>query len=151
MFRRWRTALVLPFVLPFVLMLALASCAGNGEGSPREEQPPSIVVDSFPAEQSAGPTPQGVTTAVIDHTVRPAHLTVTAWGTPGCMRYPVAVTWRDQWTVQVSTAASDNHACSTEYLPVSQVVVLPAEQSAHDVRAVEVDGRPVAFAFEGEQ
>ncbi len=148
MFRRWRTALALQCVVPLVL----ASCAGNGEGSPRAEQPPSIVIDSFPAEQSApGPPPQGVTDAVIDYTVLPAHLTVTAWGTPRCMRYPVAVTWRDRWTLQVSTAASENHACSTEYLPVSQVVVLPAEHSAHDVRAVVVDGRAVAFAFEREQ
>ncbi|MFI2485552.1 hypothetical protein ACH47X_01520 [Promicromonospora kroppenstedtii] len=138
----WRrtTALALP------LALALGGCSASGTGPPREDQQRSIVVESFPAAPPGLPA-EGVTNATVDATVRPARLAVTAWGTPGCMPYPVSVAWLDRWTIEVSTAPGPDSGCSTEYLAVSQVVVVPVDHPADEVRTVRVDGAEVAFAF----
>ncbi len=144
MLRRQTTALA----LPLVLVLALTGCSAGGTGPPQEEQQRSIVVESFPAQASPPGLPaDGVTNATIDATVRPARLAVTAWGTPGCMPYPVEVAWLDRWTLEVSTAPGPDSGCSTEYLAVSQVVVVPVDHPADEVRIVRVDDASVAFAF----
>lgn len=157
MLRQRTTALTLPRVLGLALLTAavltvgLGACAGNGAVAPREDVPRSIVVESFPAEPAEesppGPPIEGVTNAIVDATVRPARLTVTMWGTPGCMPYPVAVVWYDPWTVHVTTAPSGETRCSADHLAVSQVVVLPVDHPAGEVRAVRVDDASVAFAF----
>lgn len=153
MLRQRTTTLVLPLVsaLALALLLPLAGCVAHSTGPPREDQPRSIVVRSYPAEPAdtspPGPPLDGMTNAVVDATVRPANLVVTMWGTPGCMPYPVAVGWLNDTTVEVATARTDDSACSTEHLAVSQVVVLPVEHPADGVRTVRVDGATVAFAF----
>ncbi|WP_036960183.1 hypothetical protein [Promicromonospora kroppenstedtii] len=141
MLRRQTTALALP------LALALGGCSASETGPPRDQQR-SIVVESLPAGTAPPGLPtEGVTNATVDATVRPARLAVTAWGTPGCMPYPVSVAWLDRWTIEVSTAPGPDSGCSTEYLAVSQVVVVPVDHPADEVRTVRVDGAEVAFAF----
>lgn len=158
MLRQRTTTLTFPRVLGLALVVTggltvgLGACAGNGAGaSPAENTPRSIVVESFPAEPAEesppGPSDEGMTNAIVDATVRPARLTVTMWGTPGCMPYPVAVVWYDPWTVHVTTASNDETRCTADHLAVSQVVVLPVDHPADEVRAVRVDGVSVAFAF----
>ncbi|MFI2363067.1 hypothetical protein [Promicromonospora sp. NPDC019610] len=157
MLRQRTTALTLPRVLGLALLIAavltvgLGACAGNGAVLPPQDTPRSIVVESFPAEPAEesppGPPVEGMTNAIVDATVRPARLTVTMWGTPGCMPYPVAVVWYDPWTVHVTTAPSDETRCTAEHLAVSQVVVLPVDHPADEVRTVRVDDASVAFAF----
>ncbi|MCP2262709.1 hypothetical protein ACFQHV_18055 [Promicromonospora thailandica] len=145
MSRRWTTALVLP--------LALTACAGGhyapGTGAPHTDAPRTIAVESYPARtEEASPPPAGVVHARVDAGVRPARLELTMWGTPGCMPYPVDVGWTDSTTVEVLTAAGVDPACSDEYLPVSQVVVLPVYYPADGVRTVRVDGATVALAVD---
>ncbi|MEV0893778.1 hypothetical protein [Promicromonospora sp. NPDC050262] len=157
MLRQRTTSLTLPRVLGLALLVAaalpvgLAACAGNGAVPPPEVTPRSLVVESFPAEAAEesppGPPIEGMTNAIVDATVRPARLTVTMWGTPGCMPYPVSVTWYDPWTVHVTTAPSDETRCAPDHLAVSQVVVLPVDHPADEVRTVRVDDASVAFAF----
>jgi len=156
MLRQRTTTPLLPLAcaLSLALAMALGSCAAHRTGPPETDQPRSIAVRSYPAETAdtspPGPPLDGMTNAVVDATVRPANLVVTMWGTPGCMPYPVAVAWLNDTTVEVTTARTDDAACSTEHLAVSQVVVLPVEHPADGVRTVRVDGATVAFAFRAE-
>lgn len=97
------------------------------------------------------PPPQGETHAVIDGGVEPARLTFTAWGSPGCMRYPTSVAWSGELALEIQTAPSENTECSANYEPTSQVIELPTGRAAIEVAAVVVDGKAVPFTFKGEQ
>ncbi|HEV6953376.1 MAG TPA: hypothetical protein VKY86_09010 [Promicromonospora sp.] len=153
MSRRWTTALVLP--------LLLTACAGtpgapgtlashtNTSHTDAPHAPRTIAVKSYPARTAdATPPPDGVVHAVVQAGSRPARLELTMWGTPGCMPYPVDIGWTDSTTVEVLTAPGADPACSDEYLPVSQVVVIPVHHPADGVETVRVDGATVTYVVD---
>lgn len=147
MSRRWTTALVLP--------LLLTACAGtpgalaSHADTSHPDAPRTIAVKSYPARTAdATPPPDGVVHAVVQAGSRPARLELTMWGTPGCMPYPVDIGWTDSTTVEVLTAPGADPACSDEYLPVSQVVVIPVHHPADGVETVRVDGATVTYVVD---
>jgi hypothetical protein len=141
--RRWLAATV--------VLVALTGCATSPTPgvSPSTE---SIVIDSFPAvDADVKPPPEGATNARLDAGTTPALLTVTTWGSSGCVRVPQSVRWADPSTIEVTTAPSKNTECAANYEPISQVVELPDEHPVSEVTTVEIDGKQVQFTLEGEQ
>ncbi|MFC8921724.1 hypothetical protein [Cellulosimicrobium sp. NPDC057127] len=129
----------------------LAGCA-NAEAPGDESSTASIVVDSFPAvDAGIKPPPDGSSSVLLDSSTDPARLTLTTWGSAGCVPVPQSVQWTDPSTIEVTTAARKSGQCAANYEPISQVVELPGTHAVSEVTAVEVDGKQVKFTLEGEQ
>lgn len=135
-----------------ILVVLVAGCASDGESPGVASTATSIVVDSFPAaDATIKPPPEGASNAVLDGSGVPARLTLTSWGSAGCVRVPESVRWTDPSVVEVITAPSPSRQCAASYEPISQVVELPTGYAVEEVSTVEVDGESVPFALVGER
>lgn len=143
-----RVARRLLVALTFSLVLSGCAVAGSGAPSP---SPTSIVVETIADSSTVNPPLQGTTNALLDETVSPARLTLTGWGSAGCIPVPDSVTWNDPSTIELTTFTPTSSLCSAIYAPISQVIELPTGHSIGDVTTVNIDGESIWFTLKGEQ